>query len=107
FTTSRAAFLASYLIRRLRSKFNDVNDLLIALGARYTSWSNDRAVIAGLLVGLKNVYGRKQQEIYKEILLKLEKISQSSLLHGRPTMCGPGFTWCPTNLFDLPTGGTY
>ena len=41
--------VASDLTRRVMDKVKTVNDLLTALGPRYTSWARDKAIIAGLL----------------------------------------------------------
>ena len=106
FLPSRAQRIASNSIRRLRMELCNVNDLLVALRSRYTSWASDRPIIAGLLCGLTNHSNLSQQDIYKSIVCRLGEMTYTNILHGSPTMNSPGFTWCPANIFDLPTGDT-
>lgn len=90
---------ASRIIRRLRTEITTLNDLLIVLSPRYTSWPEDIATIAALLVGVTREI--HQQETYKNILKKLRYLSPGHLFHNAATMSN-GFSWCPTKLFDLP-----
>jgi hypothetical protein len=102
--------MASGLIRKLREPVEVLNDLLTALGPRYTSWSRDKAIIAGLFVGIKAPASKSQVEIYQEILKTLQSearhgtVSRDNLHHGVTTMKGGSFNWCPPDLFQMPTG---
>ncbi|KAI0543626.1 hypothetical protein F4679DRAFT_567928 [Xylaria curta] len=90
-------------IRKLRSaRIQSFGDLLTILGLRDTSRPRDIPIISGLLAGV-DVSGRlSQQEIYQRILRKLGKIAQGHLFHNSATMSAPGFSWCPTNILDMP-----
>jgi ankyrin repeat protein len=96
---------ATDIIRNLRKEITTLNDLLTALGSRYTSWPKDLAIISGLLVGVEvapedprlDIW---QQDIYKRILRKLGKVSSRHLFHDSATMSK--VSWCPTSLFAMP-----
>ncbi|KAI1735999.1 hypothetical protein F4680DRAFT_452451 [Xylaria scruposa] len=61
---------AAKLSRDLRKdQFSDMEDLFAALGPRYTSWTKDRAIIAGLLAGVQ--ISHTARDIYQNILKKL------------------------------------
>ncbi|KAF8420257.1 hypothetical protein EV426DRAFT_675684 [Tirmania nivea] len=89
--------VASDLIRRVMGKVNTLNDLLTALGPRYTSWARDKAIIAGLLVGVTNPASLSQIEVYQAVLMRLSKVEIGNLFHGRTTMRTHGFHWCPSD----------
>ncbi|KAF7157812.1 hypothetical protein CNMCM6106_003941 [Aspergillus hiratsukae] len=94
--------LATEAIKGLRQKIIiDINDLLTVLGPRSTSWARDMAVISSILVGLQKFRGERQQDIYKQVLGRLNSVAHGHLFHGSATMTGH-FSWCPTNLLDLP-----
>ncbi|KAI9662309.1 MAG: hypothetical protein M1821_008476 [Bathelium mastoideum] len=102
--------LAITLIKNLRyGQVSGIQDLLVTLGPRYTSWTKDKATIAGLLTGIPPPNISKQAEDldtfqrdrYQQILKKVGKISHGHLFHRSATMSG-GFSWCATSLFDLP-----
>ncbi|KAL9096725.1 MAG: hypothetical protein Q9165_001213 [Trypethelium subeluteriae] len=102
--------LAITLIQNLRySQISAIQDLLVILGPRYTSWAKDMATIAGLLTGISTPDpGRRvekrdtfQRDTYQQILKKVGKISHDHLFHRSATMSG-GFSWCAASLFDLP-----
>ena len=95
-------YVASDLIRRVMDKVNTLNDLLTALGPRYTSWARDKAIIAGLLVGVSNPASMSQIQVYQAVLLRLSKVEIGNLFHGRTTMQTSGFHWCPSDLFQMP-----
>jgi tetratricopeptide (TPR) repeat protein len=101
---SRAYWLATSLIKRLRRPIDNVGDLLVILTPRSTSWVRDRTVIAGLLAGVPNCDFKKGESIIaRQILQYLGKIPYACLLHGKPTMCDfEGFSWCPAVLDDMP-----
>jgi hypothetical protein len=90
-------------IRKLRStRIQNFGDLLSILGPRDTSKPRDVPVISGLLAGVDVSGGLSQQEIYQRILRKLGKVAQGHLFHNSATMAAPGFSWCPTNILDMP-----
>lgn len=96
-------------IQQLRNtRISDLSSLLQILNSRYTSWTRDMAVIAGLLVdvpvepALNSFDGQFQQDIYQDILSIAQKLRHGNLFHNSPTMFN-GFSWCPANLFDLAT----
>jgi len=61
--------LASDAIARLRNgSVQTINDLLIILGSRQTSWSRDMAIISVLLVEVDIEGIELQQDIYQAIL---------------------------------------
>lgn len=109
--------LATALIRKLREPVRFLNDILMAIGPRYTSWTKDKAIIAALLVDVEDPASKSQEQIYRDILTKLQEvakskgghgtISQSNLHHGTTTMKGNGFSWCPPDLFKIPRGDGY
>lgn len=97
---------AAAVIRNLRtSGISGIEDLIRTLGPRYTSWPSDRAIIAGLLAGIDTLQSTSgetfQRDIYQRILLKIGTISHGHLFHTSATM-SDGFSWFPTNLFQLP-----
>ncbi|KAH0558812.1 hypothetical protein GP486_004548 [Trichoglossum hirsutum] len=90
-------------IRKLRSaRIQSFGDLLSILGPRDTSKPRDIPIISGLLAGVDVSGGLSQQEIYQRILRKLGKVAQGHLFHNSATMSAPGFSWCPTNILDMP-----
>lgn len=90
-------------IRKLRSaRIQSFGDLLSILGPRDTSKPRDIPIISGLLGGVDVSGGLSQQEIYQRILRKLGKVAQGHLFHNSATMSAPGFSWCPTNILDMP-----
>ncbi|PYH74499.1 uncharacterized protein BO88DRAFT_460041 [Aspergillus vadensis CBS 113365] len=102
---SRAHWLASKVIRRLRSQAVEfVDDIMAVLGPRQTSRVRDRTIIAGLLTGMPQCnYSQSESEITKSILFYLGFVPHESLLHGRPTMCEKGpFSWSPATLDEMP-----
>ena len=101
---TRAHWIASTVLRRLRKPIHNVTDLMAVLKPRSTSWPRDRMVIAGLLAGLDDFdYNLEQDDITKAIVDKLFKINPSSLLHGQSTIAeSGGWSWCPPSLFDVP-----
>jgi ankyrin repeat protein len=99
------------IIRNLRKGVVTLDDLLVVLGSRYTSWPRDRAIIAGLLVDIEvtsedPLQDVLQQDIHETILRRFGKISPRHLFHNSATIHG-GFGWCPTNLFDMPVANSY
>ncbi|KAK2459946.1 hypothetical protein APHAL10511_008031 [Amanita phalloides] len=80
-----------------------LNDVLTALGPRFTSWARDRAIIAGQFVGIKNL-ADSQYRIYQQIVYKIGEIEMGQLFHHAASPTGP-FAWLPSNLFDLPVSG--
>jgi hypothetical protein len=93
--------VASRVIETLRQGgVTELNGLLTVLGPRHTSWPRDVAIISGQLAGITIKSSASQQGIYQEILKKIGKISHGHLFHNSATM-SKGFTWCPTNLYDI------
>jgi len=103
-TASRAHWLASCAIRRLRGPVRRLSDLLAVLRPRSTSWVRDRTIIAALLAAMPNPnLTRNESEITQCLLNHLKLVPHQILLHGRPTMSDlGGFSWCPTTLDDMP-----
>lgn len=101
---SRAHWLASSLIRRLRQPIRGVGDLLAILRPRSTSFIRDRTIISGLLAGLPDCdYSRSETEITRDILTHVGSIPHTILLHGQATMCDSGpFSWSAATLDDMP-----
>jgi len=90
-------------IGRLRNaKVHNLGDLLSTLVPRDTSKPRDVPIISGLLAGVDVSGALSQQAIYQRILRKLGKVAQGHLFHNSATMATPGFSWCPTNILDMP-----
>jgi hypothetical protein len=104
---SRAHWIVSSLIRRLRKPISNVSDLLTILQPRSTSWPRDRMMIAGLLTNIPDVdYAHSQGKMTRDILKHVGKIRASCLMHGQVTMFDSGgFSWCPSALYDMPPEG--
>lgn len=103
-TCSRAHWIASQVLRRLRKPITNVSELLSVLKPRSTSWQRDKMLIAALLAGVKGVtYKTAEADITRAILDKLHKINFPSLLHGLDTTTeSGGWSWCPPFLYDMP-----
>ncbi|RYP38859.1 hypothetical protein DL767_002421 [Monosporascus sp. MG133] len=103
-TASHTHWLASSVIRRLRSPIRSLSDLLAILRPRSTSWARDRTLIASLLANVPNPdFTRKESEITQQLIKHLGFVSHATLLHGHPTMTDSGgFSWCPATLDDMP-----
>jgi hypothetical protein len=101
---SRTHWLASCLIRRLRSPINGIDDVLAILRPRNTSWVRDRTIIAGLLANIPRCdYSRSESAITRTIIGHIGTVPYTSLLHGQPSMCeSGGFSWCPATLDEVP-----
>lgn len=116
----------SAVIRRVRKDNfwmgtgRPISHVLHILNNRYTCWSQDRVLIAGLMADMGRSSNRRrrstdvaamvqhsqpgfdQAENTKIILKSLEFITQSSLLHGKVTISRAGaWSWCPLSFFDL------
>lgn len=116
----------STVIRRVRKDNSymgtgrPISNILQILNNRYTCWSQDRMLIAGLMADMgmdakpnrrntevtailqHSQSGFDQAENTKLILKRLEFITQSSLLHGKVTISHAGpWSWCPLSFFDL------
>ncbi|KAK2459939.1 hypothetical protein APHAL10511_008024 [Amanita phalloides] len=95
---------SSTAIQSLRKKSRSgrdymLNDVLTALGPRFTSWARDRAIIAGQFVGIEAL--ADQYSIYQQVVCKIGLISADQLFHNVASPAGP-FAWFPSSLFDLP-----
>ena len=104
---SHAHWIATDAVKRLRhpgNTFGSASKLLSVLQARHTSWTRDQSIIAGLMCGLTDHVTLPEQEVTKQILMKIRYIGQNCLLHGLPTMSDPGFSWCPPRFIDMPSG---
>lgn len=104
-TASRAHWLASSLISRIRHAAVDyVDDILAILGPRSTSRIRDRTVVAALLAQVPRCdLSRSEGELTRDIITHLGAVPHSSLLHGKPTMRETGpFSWCAPTLNDMP-----
>ena len=107
FLHSYAHWIATDAVKRLRlpgNIFDNTSNLLSVLQARYTSWSRDQSIIAGLMCGLTDHVTLSEQEVTKQIVVKIGNIGQNCLLHGLPTMSEPQFSWCPPHFVDIPSG---
>jgi hypothetical protein len=101
---TRAHWIASTIIRRLRRHVHNVSDLVAILKPRSTSWARDRMVIAGLLANVKADYIMATHEITKAIVDRVWNLNPASLLHGQPTITASGgWSWCPHSLYDMPS----
>lgn len=102
-----------------------ISRILGTLGPRYTSWSQDKMLIASLMGNLAEIYetsfpgqqhlkvkgadkvdnsqpGLYQAENTKILLKRCLYIEQGCLLHGKVTISSSGpWSWCPLSLFDL------
>lgn len=106
--------ISTALIQKLREPVIMLKDLLIAIGPRSTSLAADKATIAGLFIGIKDIGSMSQAEIYRSILLKVQElarvdgphgsVSREVLHHGMTAIKDGGFNWCPPDLFKIPTG---
>jgi hypothetical protein len=101
-TTDGEVTHAYYLIHRVMHKANTLNDLLTALGPRYTSCARDKVIIAGLPIGVRNLASLSQLEVYQAVLKYLSKVEVGNLFHGMTTIQTSGFRWCPSDLFRMP-----
>ena len=104
FLHSHAHWIATVAVMRLRpseSISDGALETLSVLKARYTSWSRDQSIIAGLMCGLTDHAALSEQEITKRILLN-KNLHHNCLLHGLPTMSDPLFSWCPPRFIDIP-----
>ncbi|KAK6522870.1 hypothetical protein TWF281_002300 [Arthrobotrys megalospora] len=100
---SRAHWIVSNIIRRLRDPIDNTSDLLAILKPRSTSWPRDRIMIAGLLAGIEVQYWMSAKDITQTIMKKIKNIDHSSLLHTEASICeSGGWSWCPNYLYDLP-----
>ncbi|KAF3085574.1 hypothetical protein TWF102_011351 [Orbilia oligospora] len=100
---SRAHWIASNIIRRLRAPIESVSNLLAILKPRSTSQPRDKMMIAGLLAGIEVSYSMAPANITKAIFEKIKHIAHSSLLHQETSISeSGGWSWCPNHLYDLP-----
>ncbi|RGP77370.1 kinesin light chain [Fusarium longipes] len=102
--STRAHWIATCLVQRLRRPVKDIGDLLAALGPRSTSWARDRTIIASLLAGVPDVdFSVGESVITRRILKHIGRIHYQCLLHGKPTMSDSGgYSWSPATLYDMP-----
>ena len=103
---SHAHWIATLSVRRLRKAgyLKSAFDILSVLKGRYTSWSRDQSIIAGLMCGLTDHVTLSEQQITKQIFQKIRGIDKECLLHGLSTMSEPQFSWCPHRFVDIPCG---
>lgn len=103
-TTSRAHWLATTLIHRLRKPIGNIGDLLAILSPRSTSWARDRAIIAALLAGVPDCdFTVGESLITAQVLKYVGRIPYACLFHGKPTMRNRGkYSWCAATLDDMP-----
>ena len=102
---TRAHWIASSLIRRLRKPISDVSDILTILQPRNTSWERDYKLIAALLAEFTDGGGNKTEADHtRAILTHVGKVGMASLFHGYETIAFTGgFSWCPHALRDMPS----
>ncbi|KAG8668363.1 hypothetical protein FPOAC1_007742 [Fusarium poae] len=110
-SSTRAHWLATCLVQRIRKPVEHIGDLVAILGPRCTSWARDRTIIASLLAGVPDVdLTIGESVITRSTLEYLGKIPYFCLLHGKPTMYDKeGYSWSPATLDDMPievVGGT-
>ncbi|KAI9654120.1 MAG: hypothetical protein M1829_000974 [Trizodia sp. TS-e1964] len=100
--SSQSHKLASGVIEKLRSgSICEIDDLLLTLGSRHTSWTRDMAIISALLVGAQITGKEQQQDIYQAVLRKLKGFCHAHLFHNLPTVSN-GSSWSPVSLLSLP-----
>ncbi|KLP05965.1 Uncharacterized protein LW94_10017 [Fusarium fujikuroi] len=78
---------------------SNLNNLLMVLGSRHTSWPKDMALISALLTGVQAA--ELQQDTYQRILITVRHLFHGHLFHNSATM-SKSFRWCPTSLFSMP-----
>ncbi|KAI9762752.1 MAG: hypothetical protein M1840_001161 [Geoglossum simile] len=110
--STRAHWIASEMIRRLRKPVISVNDVLAIVKHRATKVPRDRLKIAAMLAGipgnrvdvLAEFKGRKGDRLLsKAIFKKLNRVGYASLLHSERPMRKTGpWSWSPMNLLDMP-----
>jgi ankyrin repeat protein len=107
--------IASGVMSRLRKKFRNgslgdgslgngpinIDELLLMLSSRHTSWARDMAIISAHLVKAEITGEESQQDIYKKILKKVQGLRHAHLFHNLPTMSS-GPSWSPVSLFNMP-----
>ena len=102
FSSSTRHKLASSVIARLRNgSVKTIDDLLIRVGSRHTSWLKDVALISALLVEAEIEGMESQQEMYQAILKKIKGLRHAHLFHNLPTI-HKGRSWAPVSLLDMP-----
>jgi len=103
-TCSRAHWIASQTIRRLRGPARTLESIMAILRPRSTSWVRDRTVIANLLADVPDPdFSVTEGRMVQSLLRHLGSVSHAMLAHGHPTMSGSGgFSWCPATLDDMP-----
>lgn len=103
-SSSRAHWLATALVQRIRRPIDHVGDLIAILAPRSTSWTSDRTKIATLLADVPKVdFNVDDSIITRRLLNHLGKIPYFCLLHGKPTMAEyGGFSWSAVTLNDMP-----
>ncbi|GAB1314546.1 hypothetical protein MFIFM68171_04756 [Madurella fahalii] len=101
---SRAHWLATTLVQRLRKPVDNIGDLLAILSPRSTSWARDRTIIAALLAGVPDCdFTAGESIITSKVLEYVGKIPYTCLLHGKPTMRDrEEYSWCAATLDDMP-----
>jgi ankyrin repeat protein len=100
-TDSKRHKVISGWIQSLRlGTVTTINDLLTVLHSRSTSWPRDIPIISGLLTGVEIKSGATQQEIYRDVVKKIGKVSHDHLFHNSTTV-SERLSWYPTNLLDL------
>jgi hypothetical protein len=122
--TTRAHWIASSIIRRLRQRVENVRDMLSILRPRATCRVKDRTTIAGLLADLdpptctectnppfeddpeaKKQAFNKHVEMHttRRVLTTLGKVGCASLIHDKEPMENSGpFSWTPSAVHDMP-----
>ncbi|KAJ6185544.1 hypothetical protein N7519_006845 [Penicillium mononematosum] len=103
-TSSRAHWLASVLIRRVRRRIENIGDLIAILRPRSTAYTRDRTGIAALLANVPDCdLSRRESEITERILQHVGRIPYGCLLHGASTIRDSGaFSWAPATLDEMP-----
>ena len=107
FLHSHAHWIATDAVKYLRDNSHTLSnghDLLSVLRPRYTSWSRDQSIIAGLMCGLTDHVTLSEKDITKQMFVNIWSISYDFLLHGLQTMSEPQFSWCPPRFVDIPSG---
>ncbi|PLB51511.1 hypothetical protein P170DRAFT_471444 [Aspergillus steynii IBT 23096] len=102
-TASRAYWLATCLIRRIREPIQHIGDLVAILHSRTTALVRDRTKIHALLAEVPDCdLRRSEAAITEDILSHVSRIPHACLFHGKPTMRDSGpYSWCPATLDDL------
>ncbi|KAF3912479.1 hypothetical protein ABW20_dc0104952 [Dactylellina cionopaga] len=117
---TRAYWMASAIIRRLRRQVKSTTDMLSILRPRETCKRQDRTIIAGLLAGLEppdclecletptpetsiKIKAHIDEHTSRRIIIKYGRLGRASFIHGKETISESGpWSWAPREIHDIP-----